>query len=542
MMAMSCRQAIGLPLPSFEVAPFGTFLGSGDPFLIAPLRTSSGASTSGSLVTPVTASKESLSGEQRWREGARGQVAAEAFRGRARRAGISEIIGTNAAATTVSLTDTQKALVEEAEEEQWGLYQLAMEGNTTKKVEFRGTRLGYHPELGKGIVAAYDIPAADKQRIILEVPSYLFCSLSAYTPFRFRPDFLEPDNPVVAELNETDEMFDGDTRLALLLLMLKNDDGYDFPLRPDFWRQYIGYYPGVEDCPSLLLATPDELAELQDDHLAQHFRHQQARSEALHKKHFTGAVPRRQRVMCRTLDEFRWALATARAYQLPYEWHVSSQAFPASALIPYADLLNHSDSANCTYRWNRNTQALEVVLLAGRAVAAGEQLTLAYHHKETNAGLMKNYSFALKKNRYERVTVESDARVHHDSLLSALGVAGIEDHYSYKGPSSSWRAQFVDGHVYAALRCLPQWYGPGVPPLPEDERAAALGLADAYRALLDAAPTTLQHDRDLLARAQDDVGLISVRHTTALKYRLERKEFISKIIEVLLFYADDIVL
>ena len=43
-------------------------------------------------------------------------------------------------------------------------------------------------------------------QIVLEVPSYLFCSLSAYTPFRFRPDFLEPDNPVVAELNETDEM------------------------------------------------------------------------------------------------------------------------------------------------------------------------------------------------------------------------------------------------------------------------------------------------------------------------------------------------
>ncbi len=43
-------------------------------------------------------------------------------------------------------------------------------------------------------------------QIILEVPSYLFCSVSAYTPFRFRPDFLEPDNPVVAELNETDEM------------------------------------------------------------------------------------------------------------------------------------------------------------------------------------------------------------------------------------------------------------------------------------------------------------------------------------------------
>ena len=68
----------------------------------------------------------------------------------------------------------------------------------------------------------------------------------------------------------------------------------------------------------------------------------------------------------------------------------------------------------------------------------------------------------------------------------------------HPGPTSSWRAQFVDGHVFAALRCLPQWYGPGVPPLPEDERAAALELADAYRALLEAAPTTLQHDKDLL--------------------------------------------
>lgn len=108
MMAMSCRQAISLPLPSLEVAPSGTFLGNVGPFLFAPLRTSAGASTSECLVTPVTASKESFSGERRWRDGARGKVAAEAFRGRERRAGISEIIGTNAAATTVSLTDTQK--------------------------------------------------------------------------------------------------------------------------------------------------------------------------------------------------------------------------------------------------------------------------------------------------------------------------------------------------------------------------------------------------------------------------------------------------
>lgn len=70
-----------------------------------------------------------------------------------------------------------QALVAEAEEEQWGLYQLAMEGNTTKKVEFRGTRLGYHPDLGKGIVAAYDIPAADKQRVSAHRPLCLATEL-----------------------------------------------------------------------------------------------------------------------------------------------------------------------------------------------------------------------------------------------------------------------------------------------------------------------------------------------------------------------------
>lgn len=58
-----------------------------------------------------------------------------------------------------------QAAVEEAEEEQWSLYQLAMDGPQVKKVEFRGTRLGYDPELGKGIVAAYDIPAAPKPRV-----------------------------------------------------------------------------------------------------------------------------------------------------------------------------------------------------------------------------------------------------------------------------------------------------------------------------------------------------------------------------------------
>lgn len=73
------------------------------------------------------------------------------------------------------------------------------------------------------------------------------------------------------------------------------------------------------------------------------------------------------------------------------------------------------------------------------------------------------------------------------------------------GPAASWRAHFVDGHVFAALRSIPQWYGPGVPPLPQDERAAALQLADAYRAILDAAPTTLDHDKDLLGEPTRNV-------------------------------------
>ena len=75
-----------------------------------------------------------------------------------------------------------QALVEEAEEAQWGLYQLAMEGNTSKKVEFRGTRLGYHPELGKGIVAAYDIPAADKQRVSMPAALITFQSPTLPAP------------------------------------------------------------------------------------------------------------------------------------------------------------------------------------------------------------------------------------------------------------------------------------------------------------------------------------------------------------------------
>lgn len=37
-------------------------------------------------------------------------------------------------------------------------------------------------------------------------------------------------------------------------------------------------------------------------------------------------------------------MATARAYQVPYEWHVSSQAYPASALIPYVGEAPHRSS------------------------------------------------------------------------------------------------------------------------------------------------------------------------------------------------------
>jgi hypothetical protein len=109
-MAASQLRAATFSLLNLEAESPSTFLdkGNASPFYISPLRTSSSASTSGSLFTSFRALKNSFTGKRTGEEAGRRGVAAEAVGRRGRKGVISELVAANATTTSVPLTDTQK--------------------------------------------------------------------------------------------------------------------------------------------------------------------------------------------------------------------------------------------------------------------------------------------------------------------------------------------------------------------------------------------------------------------------------------------------
>ncbi|XP_026408067.1 protein PLASTID TRANSCRIPTIONALLY ACTIVE 14-like isoform X1 [Papaver somniferum] len=383
---------------------------------------------------------------------------------------------------------------------------------------------------GFGVYAARDIEPLRRARVIMEIPLELMVTMRQKLPWMFFPDIVPIGHPIFDIINSTNPETDWDLRLACLLL-------FAFDLEGNFWQLYGDFLPSADECTSLLLATEEDLLELQDEDLASTMRDQQERALEFWERNWHSAVPLKIKRLARDPERFMWALSIAQSRCIKMQMRIGALIQDSDMLIPYADMLNHSFQPNCFFHWRFKDRMLEVMVNAGQKIKKGDEMTVNYMSGKKNNMFMERYGFSSPANPCDIIQFNSNTRIHLDSFLSVFNISGLpEEYYHNTGRLSSSGDNFVDGAVIAAARTLPTWSDGDIPFVPSSERKAARELQEECQQMLSEFSTTPDQDQQIL----DSMPQARRTLEAAIKYRLHRKLFLKKVIQALEIYQDRI--
>ncbi|XP_057510143.1 protein PLASTID TRANSCRIPTIONALLY ACTIVE 14 isoform X1 [Actinidia eriantha] len=382
---------------------------------------------------------------------------------------------------------------------------------------------------GFGVYASKDIEPTRRAKVIMEIPLELMLTISQKLPWMFFPDIIPIGHPIFDIINSTNPETDWDLRLACLLL-------FAFDVEGNFWQLYGDFLPSADECTSLLLATEEDLLELQDQDLASTMREQQYRALQFWEKNWYSGVPLKIKRLAREPERFIWAVSMAQSRCINMQTRIGALVQDANMLIPYADMLNHSFQPNCFFHWRFKDRMLEVMINAGQRIEKGDKMTVNYMSRQKNDMIMQRYGFSSSVNPWDVIQFSSNAKIHLDSFLSVFNISGLPEEYYHNSQLASDGESFVDGAVIAAARTLPTWSDGDVPPIPSTERKAAKELQEECQRLLAEFLTTSEQDQQILD------SMPEARRTleAAIKYRLHRKLFIEKVIQALDIYQERI--
>lgn len=382
---------------------------------------------------------------------------------------------------------------------------------------------------GFGVYASKDVEPTRRARVIMEIPLELMLTISQKLPWMFFPDIIPIGHPIFDIINSTNPETDWDLRLACLLL-------FSFDVEGNFWQLYGDFLPSADECTSLLLATEEDLLELQDQNLASTMRKQQLRALEFWEKNWHSAVPLKIKRLAREPERFIWAVSMAQSRCINLQTRIGALVQDSNMLIPYADMLNHSFRPNCFFHWRFKDRMLEVMINAGQRIKKGEEMTVNYMSPQKNDMFMQRYGFSSSVNPWDVIQFSGNSQIHLDSFLSVFNISGLPEEYYHNSQLSSDGETFVDGAVIAAARTLPTWSDRDMPPIPSAERKAVKELKEECLQMLAEFPTTSEQDQQILD------SMPEARRTleAAIKYRLHRKMFVEKVIQALDIYQEQI--
>ncbi|KAJ6388358.1 hypothetical protein OIU77_026855 [Salix suchowensis] len=375
---------------------------------------------------------------------------------------------------------------------------------------------------GFGVYAAKDVEPLRRARVVMEIPIELMLNISKKLPWMFFPDIIPLGHPIFDIINSTDPETDWDLRLACLLL-------FAFDCEDNFWQLYSDFLPSADECPSLLLATEEDLLELQDENLASTVRKQQLRALEFWEKNWI-------KRLARDPEKFIWAVSMAQSRCINMQIRVGALTQDTNMLIPYADMLNHSFEPNCFFHWRFKDRMLEVMINAGQQIRKGEEMTVNYMNGQKNDMFMQRYGFSSPVNPWDVIQFSGNARIHLDSFLSVFNISGLPEEYCHNSLLSKEGDPFVDGAVIAAARTLPTWSDGDLPPVPSIERKAVKELQEECQKMLAQFPTTSKKDLKILDSMPEATRTLEA----AIKYRLHRKLLIEKVVQALGMYQERI--
>ncbi|OVA07897.1 SET domain [Macleaya cordata] len=370
---------------------------------------------------------------------------------------------------------------------------------------------------GFGVYAAKDIEPLRRARVIMEIPLELMLTIREKLPWMFFPDIVPVGHPIFDIINSTNPETDWDLRLACLLL-------FAFDLEGNFWQLYGDFLPSAEECTSLLLATEEDLLELQDEDLASTMKDQQQRALKFWERNWHSAVPLKIKRLARDPERFIWALSIAQSRCINLQMRIGALVQDSDMLIPYADMLNHSFQPNCFFHWRFKDRMLEVMINAGQRIRKGDEMTINYMSGKKNNMFMQRYGFSSSANPWDVIEFNSNAKIHLDSFLSVFNISGLPQEYYHNNRLSNDGDDFVDGAVIAAARTLPTWSDGDIPLVPSVERKAARELQEECQQMLAEFPTTSDQDQQIL----DSMPQARRTLEAALKYVSVTSETVSE--------------
>lgn len=229
-------------------------------------------------------------------------------------------------------------------------------------------------------------------------------------------------------------------------------------------------------------------------------------------------------------DAWEWA------FSMLFSRAINLRETEELALVPYADLLNHSPYCSSYFFYNKIpfSKDREVTLYADRAYAKNDQVLISYGQK-ANSELILLYGFVVDRNLFDEVDITisldpSDPR--YDEKVDFLRMQGLQPSMAFPLLIDRYSSELMQ---YLRLACVTPSMGElasykyNARISLENERNAFNVLRDGCLAALDAYPETEKDDAKLMENGRM-FSVLSRNARMAIKLRRNEKRILLRTI------------
>lgn len=318
-----------------------------------------------------------------------------------------------------------------------------------------------------------------------------------------------------------------------------------------FWQPYLDILPETSDVNPTFLWSDADLAYLAGSPVVAATISLQRKLEREYDDLLTNNLmvkyPDRFPPDAFSLDHWKWAFCILFSRAIRLRSLVQGERL---ALVPYADLINHSPfsqayiDARQSGDWLFKTGEEEVILYADRAYRRMDQVYISYGPK-SNADLLLLYGFAVERNPFNSVDVTvsiSRRTVNEDPLLNEklefLEGVGRENTVDFPCYADRYPIEMLE---YLRLMVMTPEDTGGRPiadfdysrPISTANEASVLNsVVDAVRQQLRKYPQTEEEDAAII-KDKNLFRLLSYNQRSAVRHRRNEKRLLKRTIAAL---------